>query len=109
MVNLGYISFATESGGGYDSSGNPIVATKVWSSFIPCNIATITKEYKSLVEGQYRNAKFKILVDNRKLTGLDLSSLKEIKLMDSINTDLGVFQVQNRENLVLACQMKIVV
>ena len=109
MVRLGYISFATETGGGYDSSGNPIAASKVWTPFVLCNIATITKEYKLLSEGQYRDAKFKILVENHLTKSYSLTSVKEIHLKDSLNNDLGKFQVQNREQLVLGLKTKFIV
>ena len=57
MIKTGYISFVTESGGGYDSDGNPIASTKVYSDYIECNLKTITKKYEFIVDGQYIQAK----------------------------------------------------
>ena len=109
MVKTGYISFIMESGGGFDENGNPIAATKINSEFYPCNLAVQTKEYKLLVEGQYQQAKFSIIIDNSLIYSLDLSNLTQIQLNDLRNNDLGIFQVQNKEFLDLTNRLKLVV
>lgn len=109
MLNTGYISFISETGGGFDSNGNPIAATKVLSSYRPCNIQTLTKEYRLLVDGQYLEARFSIIVDDFKISDLDLTNLTEVSLQDSNNVDLGTFQVQNKETLSFTNRLKIVV
>jgi DNA-binding transcriptional regulator YhcF (GntR family) len=60
MVKTGYILFVTEIGGGQDTSGNPIPSTKTLSSWIPCNLNTIRKEYKIVVDGQEQPSAKKI-------------------------------------------------
>jgi len=109
MVNNGFIAFISETGGSFDTSGNPVASTKVVSSFFPCNLAVITREYKSYSDGQFKDSKYKIVVDNYLIAGQDLSNLKEVKLKGADLADLGVFQVQNKELLVLVSQTKIVV
>ena len=52
MVDTGYISFITQTGGGgQDANGNPVSAVKSASDFVPCNLSVVTKEYKSYVDG----------------------------------------------------------
>lgn len=109
MVKTGYISFITESGGGYDSSGNPTAPTKVNSAYFPCNISVINRQYITLSDGQVLQAKYSIVIDNFLISAIDLSSLKEVQLQDSKTNNLGKFQVQNREFLDLTKRLKIVV
>ncbi len=117
MVNTGYISFIVQTGGGFDSDKNPIAPTDVPSDYISCNLAVVTKEYKLLVDGQYQNASYKVVIDNWVIKDLlgniniraYLSALTQIQLQDAENNDLGIFQIQNREFLDLVQQFKIVV
>lgn len=110
MVRLGFISFITESGGGQDTDGNTVPATKVISDPIECNLMTVKKEYRTLVHGQWLDAKYQIYVDNDKIPStLDLLQVKEIRLKNPKNQDLGTFQIHNIEFLQLSQQVKIVV
>jgi len=109
MVKTGYISFITESGGGYDSNGNPTASTKVNSAYFPCNLSVVTRQYITLADGQALQAKYSIVVDNFLIAAIDLSSLKEVQLQDSKQSNLGKFQVQNKEFLDLTKRLKIVV
>lgn len=109
MLNTGFISFVTETAGGFDAFGNPIAATKVLSTYRPCNILTLTKEYRLLVDGEYKAARFSVIIDNSEISDLVLTDLKEIDLQDSENLPLGAFQVQNREPLPFMNKLKIVV
>ena len=109
MVKTGYISFLIETGGGFDSNGNPIAATKTPTLFVPCNLSVVNKEYKSLVDQQYLQAAYKIIVDNKEVDSFNLVSLTEVRLQDLRNNDLGTFQLQDKQFLSLTNQLKIVV
>lgn len=109
MVKTGCISFITESGGGYDANGNPTAPTKVNSTYFPCNIAVINRQYITLSDGQVLQAQYSIVIDNFLISAIDLSGLKEVQLQDSKANNLGKFQVQNREFLDLTKRLKIVV
>lgn len=109
MLNNGFISFVTETGGGFDANGNPTAATKTFSAFIPCNLNTVTHEYKTLVDGQYLQANYIVTVDAYRLLALTLTNLKEVQLADDKNNNLGSFQVQLKENLNFVNAVKIVV
>lgn len=117
MVNTGYISFVVKTGGGFDDDRNPVEPTDTPSDYIPCNLAVITKEYKLLVDQQYQNASYKIVIDNWVIADLlgelniraYLSALTQIKLRDADENELGTFQIQNREFLDLTQRFKIVV
>ena len=109
MLNTGFISFITETAGGFDAFGNPIAATKVLSTYRACNILTLTKEYRLLVDGQYKEARFSVMIDNSDISDLVLTDLKEVSLQDQNNVSLGTFQVQNKEPLVFVNKLKIVV
>lgn len=109
MLNNGSISFVTETGGGFDASGNPTASTKTLSAFIPCSINTVTKEYTTTVDGQVRQAKYIVTVDNYRLLLLNLTGLKEVQLADNRSVNLGSFQVQSKENMDFVNSLKIVV
>jgi hypothetical protein len=109
MVNNGFISFITETGGGFDANRNPIPATKVNSIYVPCNTNVVTREYRVYSDGQFKQAQYSVYVDSYLIRTFDLSALKEIELQDKNGVNLGKFQVQNKETLVLSGQLKIVV
>ena len=108
MVNTGYISFITFSGGGFDSKGRPIVETKVSSDYYPCNLATVKREYKVLSEGQYRVASFSVYVDSDSVKEVVLNQINEVELKDADGNELGSFQIINMEYLKLMKRVKIV-
>lgn len=110
MVDNGYISFFTETGGGQDADGNPVAAVKTESDSVPCNLLVVTKEYKIYENGQYRNAKYSIYVDNSRIPDtIDIASVKEVRIKDNKQNDLGIHQIQNPEYLAIMNQTKIVV
>jgi len=109
MLSTGYISFVSETGGGFDGNGNPTTATKVSTSFTPCNILVVTKEYRLFADGQAQQAKFSVYIDYYQIYTFDLSALTEVTLHDSKLNNLGTYQVQNKEYLDLSKRLKIVV
>lgn len=113
MIKTGYISFLTESGGGQDADGNPVAATKVNSDYIFCNLNTLTKEYRLLVDGQYLAASFSCYIDSDKISSLipviDLQTITEVQIQDNNENDLGIYQVMNVEYLNLTKRVKIIV
>jgi len=110
MVRTGYIAFITESGGGQDTDGDPVSANKVTSAFVACNLQVVKKEYKVWVEGQFKDAKYSVYVDNDQIPdGVEITTVKEVHLQDNKQLDLGVYQIQNIEFLRLLAQTKIVV
>lgn len=112
MVKTGYISFVTETGAGFDGNGNPIAPTKTASLPVPCNIKVITKEHRTLVDGQYLQGKYSCYVDSIKIP-VSLSSIfqsiKEVQLKDNHQNSLGTFQIHNVEYLDLSKSVKIIV
>ncbi len=113
MVKTGYISFITETGGGQDADGNTIATGKTPSAFIECNLQVIKKEYKTFIDGQYKQASYSIYIDSSKFYGLDpvinLESINLVSLKDNNSNDLGEFQIHNKEYLNLMQRIKIVV
>lgn len=109
MVNIGYIAFIVNTGGGFDSNGYPIAPTKTPSTYIPCNIETLSHEYKVLVDGQYLNSAYSIYIDNSKLQGVDFAGVDSVSLQNYEKADLGIFQIQLRETLSLVNQTKVIV
>lgn len=111
MIKTGYISFITESGGGYDSDGNPIASTTINSDYIECNLKTITRKYEFVVDGQYVQAKYSLYVDKDKINALDpaidLQTVNQIQIKDNNSNDLGKHQVHNLEYLNLTKRVKI--
>jgi len=109
MVNLGSISFITETGGSFDANHNPVPSEKVNSEYVECNIKVITREYKTMVDGMYKQARYSIIVDWVKISSFELTTLKEIQLKDNKGVNLGVFQVQSQQYLTTTGQLKLVV
>lgn len=111
MIKTGYISFITESGGGYDADGNPIASTKVNSAYIECNLKTITRKYEFVVDGQYVQAKYSMYFDQDKINSLNpaitLSTINNVQIKDNNLNDLGVHQVHNLEYLNLTKRIKV--
>jgi len=111
MVKTGYISFITETGGGQDADGNTIASTPVNSDYIECNLKTITKKYEFVVDGQYVQAKFSMIIDQDKVSVLnpviDLQSVNSVQIKDNNSNDLGKHQVHNLEYLNLTKRVKI--
>lgn len=111
MVKTGYISFITETGGGYDTNGNPIASIPVNSDFIECNLKTITRKYEFIVDGQYIQAKYSLYVDQDKINNLnpsiDLQVVNQIQIKDNNSNDIGKHQVHNLEYLNLTKRVKI--
>ena len=70
MIKTGYISFISETGGGYDSNGNPVAATKTQTDYIGCNLEVIKKEYKTFIDGQYKQASYSVYVDSDIISSL---------------------------------------
>ena len=111
MVKTGYISFITNSGGGYDENGNAVAPSIVNSDYVECNLATVNKDYKFFVDGQYIQAKYSIYVDSDKISSLiptiSIENIKSVSIKNN-NADLiGSFQVQNLEYLNLTKRIKI--
>ena len=109
MLNTGFISFITKTGGGFDANGNPLPVIDTNSDYLPCALMVNTKEFKTLVDGQWLDSKYQMLIDNYLISDLDLSDLTEVQLQDSQASDLGKFQVQNKEPLPFTNRLKIVV
>ena len=113
MIKTGYISFITETGGGQDADGNTIASTKVSSAFIECNLKVITKEYKTFIDGQYRQASYSMYIDSTKFNSLDpvvvMNTINFVELKDNDSNSLGTFQIHNVEYLYLSKRIKIVV
>ena len=111
MIKTGYISFITESGGGYDNDGNPIPLTDVNSDYIECNLKTITRKYEFVVDGQYVQAKYSMIVDLDKINTLDptidLAKVNEVQLKDNNSNYIGTYQVHNLEPMNLTKRIKI--
>ena len=108
MVKTGYISFLVETGGGQDDDGNIIPTEKTPTDFYPCNLKTVKKEYLTNVDGQIKQAQFSIYL-NSDLTDIDLEPIKEVSLQDNLSKDLGNYQIQNIEYLLLSKRIKIIV
>jgi hypothetical protein len=104
MFKTGYISFITETGGGFDSNMNPISSTKVNSIYYPCNLSTNTNGYKFIQDGLYVDASYSIYID-----ALDITIESKVQLRDNHENDLGVFLVQNKEFLDITKRIKIIV
>ena len=113
MVKTGYIAFVTETGGGQDSNGNTVATVKTASEFIQCNLMVVKKEYKTLIEGQYKQASYSIYVDllkfNRLDPVIDMNTVNLIDLKDNNSNLSGRFQIHNVEYLNLSKRIKIVV
>lgn len=109
MLNTGYISFITETGGGFDTNRNPIPASKVNSNYFPCNLKIVKRAYLLLVDGQQMQAKYTMIIDCFEISTLNLDNLTEVQLQDSENNDLGVFQVITKDFFFFTSKLKIVV
>jgi len=111
MVKTGYISFITETEGGYDENGNLTPSVLVNSDYIECNLKTITRKYEFVVDGQYIQAKYSMYVDQDKITALvpaiDLTTVNQIQIKDNNSNDLEKHQVHNLEYLNLTKRVKI--
>lgn len=111
MIKTGYISFITESGGGYDSNRNPVATTPVNSDFIECNKKVVTHKYEFIVDGQYIQAKYSLIIDQDKISALvptiDLEAVNQVQIKDNNSNDLGIHQVQNLEYMNLTKRVKI--
>ena len=111
MVKTGYLSFITETGGGQDEDGNTIASTTVNSEYVECNLKTITKKYEFIVDGQYVQAKFSLIIDQDKIKNLsptiELESVNSVQIKDNNSNDLGKHQVHNLEYLNLIKRVKI--
>lgn len=73
MIKTGYISFITQTGGGYDSDGNPIVPVTTISAYIECNLKTVKKEYKTFIDGQYKQAAYSVYIDSASIGDLNVT------------------------------------
>jgi len=111
MVKTGYISFITETGGGQDTDGNSIASVTTNSDYIECNLKTITRKYEFVIDGQYIQAKYSLIVDQDKINTLDpvidLQAVNQIQIKDNNSNDLGNHQVHNLEYLNLTKRIKI--
>lgn len=112
MIKTGYISFITESGGGQDTKGNSLPSVKVNSDYIECNLNTVNKQYKFVVDGQYIQAKYSIYIDQDKINALvptiDLETINQVQIQDNNTNDLGSHQIQVLEYLNLSKRIKII-
>jgi hypothetical protein len=109
MVKTGYISFITQGDFLFDADGNPLDPTKSYGVLIPCNIQTITKEFRTLVDGQYFQGNYSCYFDQVHVSRLDLSVIRQIRLCDNRKNVLGDFQIQNVEYLDIAKKIKLIV
>jgi len=109
MVKTGYIAFVVESASTQDVDGNPIAASKTYSQYFPCNLNTVTKEYRTFVDGQAKQAAYSIYVDSPLVVEINIQSITEVSLKDNMGNVLGLFQIQNVEYLLLSKRVKIVV
>jgi hypothetical protein len=118
MVDTGYIAFIKDLSGGQDTDGNPITSVKVSTVFVACNLSIITKEYRTLVQGQYLQGNYSVYLDldvarfmrfPNEVPPINFASITEVQLKDSQRNVLGSFQVQNLEVLNLSKRVKIVV
>lgn len=98
-----------ETGGGQTSQGDPLSSNKTPSDYFPCNLATVKKEYKTLVDGQYKLASYKVYIDSDKVVTITLNTSTEVLLKDNNGNALGTFRIQNIEYLNLTKRVKIVV
>lgn len=110
MLNSGYISFISETGGGFTSTGDPLPSVKTESAFITCNLNVLTREYKVLIDGTYTNAKYSIYLDQVLFEPLelDLQTIQQVTLQDSNQNSLGTYRIQSREYLNLTKRIKII-
>lgn len=109
MVNQAYISFITETGGGFDGHGNPISPTKTKATPIACNLEVISRQYEIIVNGQATQARYSAIVDVERMATVDVQTCKEIELLDTFNVSIGTFQMQNKEYLKWTNRWKFVV
>jgi len=109
MINMAYIVFIQETGGGYDDSGNPIASTKTKSNPIPCNLEVVSRQYVIVVDGQQQQASYSAIVDVERLSAIDVQTCKSIELQDYFKNSLGTYQLQNKEYLRFTNRWKFVV
>ncbi len=113
MVDIGFISFITESGTGQDVDGNRLDPIKVNSEYIGCNLKVIKKVYLLEVNGQQQQAKYSIYINSNEIIALtpviDLNTVVQVQLKDNNSNDLGIFQISNIEYLNFTKSIKIVV
>lgn len=99
----GTVSFLTVTGGGIDSSGNPIAVSETWTEPIPCHIDTVTDNTKGTYEdGKFRQQSYKIFLEI-----MPVDSTK-VRLTNNEGKHLGDFQIQRIEKLDRVKRIRIV-
>ena len=89
VIGNGYIRVYAESGGGYDSNGNPIAVTAELGEPIPCN-------WVDSSDGRSRGANYTIVIDLQSFPPC------RFKLYDHMLGELGEFNVNERGIVPLA-------
>jgi hypothetical protein len=110
MLNTGFISFITETGGGFDSNNNPIAPVSVLSDYIQCNLSVAKSNYQIVVNGEALLASYIMYIEHNDLPDdFDLSLVHDIQLQDADGTALGKYRVQYKGNCNFVKRLKIVV
>jgi len=119
MINSGFISFRSQTGGGVDkTNGNPLPTTDEWSDYVACNISEITREYKMYADGEVSQGSYSIIIDDTEIATLiygetykefDLSVLEQVRLKDNSGCELGEYRVNQKSHLNFINAFKLVV
>lgn len=112
MIDTGYISFITESGGGFDGDGNPVSPVLTNSEYVPCNIKVLvglsTGRYKTYPEGMYKEFLYSIIVDKLRIPqGIDITKVTQVSLQGALKEAKGTFHVQDIEVLKITNKIKL--
>lgn len=111
MIKTGYIAFVTQTGGGFDPvTGFPIASTETVTDLIKCNLETVRREFRIMVDGEYTDAKYSIYLDENKVPEtVDINTVEQIKVYDNNSNLLDTFRLDNIEFLKLSQRIKMVV
>ncbi len=103
MVN-GTICYQIKTGGGTDTSGDPIPVSSSWSDPVECNIRTNTHNNKGTYQGgQFTVSAYEILLEATEF------SAERVRITNNRDISLGEFQVQNTQFLDNVGRVKIIV
>ena len=97
MLNNSTISFIVNTGGGFDSNGNPTAPTKTATAFVKGNLATLLKHYVVAAEGEEVRAKYSFIVDSSTYNELALTKLPTTaEIKDEEGISYGVHKIHQR-------------
>lgn len=113
MVNNGHVQFKIESGGGFDSEGNPVAPVITLSDIIECNLSATNKanrQYKFTVDGEDTLSTYIIYVNIKLLpVELDMNDIQHLIIFDNRQNVLGEFRVQSKNLLEMMHLIKLIV